>query len=617
MWEKIWRNEIIDIFQMDSTVGKQSLSLVKPDNIPQMAAVNSLMRLMPEKGQKTPTEEYVMYKQHPELIKKEIYDLTATDEEKEVLYNFMKDYTGVLESQESAMLAVMIPEFTAYDVPHANKIRKIIAKKKMKEIASAREEYFKTGAERGVSEDILKYIWDVQIKRQLGYSFSIPHTTAYSLIALQEMNLNYRYHPIYWATACLTVNSGGADEESGGTTNYGKLSSAIGRIKKQGIEVSLPDINKAKFGFTPDQENNRIIYGLKGISDVGDEITNKIIANRPYSSFEDFLTKVEPGKVQAIALIKAGCFDALEPELSRKELLYNYLNMLIPAKNKLTLANVNALINYNVLPKNKAKFTYLFNFNKYLKLSKSGEKYYVDERAYDYFGKNFDVNLLDNDKKGTFIYIKTWDDLYKDKMLELKDYMTKNQDKLIEKLHEAEIGEVWEQYCSGSMSKWEMDTLGFYYHEHDLKNTRHPEFEFVNFYKESEIPIPAEYKEYKGRKLPVYSLKSICGTVLDKNSYKHTVTLLTPDGVVNVKCVAEQYSKYDKQLSQLNKETGKKEIIERSWFKRGTNLIVNGYRSADQFMARSRQSENKFAFYKIIDIDDTGVLNITRYRADD
>ena len=115
----------------------------------------------------------------------------------------------------------------------------------MKEIASAREEYFKTGAEHGVSKDILKYIWDVQIKRQLGYSFSIPHTVAYSLIALQEMNLNILFPPIYWATACLTVNSGGADEESGGTTNYGKLSSAIGRIKKQGIDV-MPVVNGKK-----------------------------------------------------------------------------------------------------------------------------------------------------------------------------------------------------------------------------------------------------------------------------------------------------------------------------------------------------------------------------------
>lgn len=617
MWEKIWRNEIIDIFQMDSTVGKQSLSLVKPVSIPQMAAVNSLMRLMPEKGQKTPTEEYVMYKQHPELIKKEIDDLNATDKEKEILYNFMKDYTGVLESQESAMLAVMIPEFTAYDVPHANKIRKIIAKKKMKEINSARAEYFQIGAERGVSEDILKYIWDVQIKRQLGYSFSIPHTTAYSLIALQEMNLNYRYHPIYWATACLTVNSGGADEETGGTTNYGKLSAAIGRIKKQGIDVSLPDINKAKFGFTPDQENNRIIYGLKGISEVGDDIINKIISNRPYTSFNDFLTRIEPGKVQTIALIKAGCFDELEKDLSRKELLYQYLNDLIPAKNKLTLANVNGLINYNILPKNKSKFIYLFNFNKYLKLNKKDDKYYIDERAYQYFSKNFDITELGTDKKGTFIYIKTWDTLYKERMMELKEYIMKNQDKLIEKLHEAEIGEVWEQYCSGGMSKWEMDTLGFYYHEHPLLNVRHPEFKFVNFYKESDVPIPVEYKEVKGHKIPIMALKPICGTVLDKNSYKHTVVLLTCDGVVNVKCVAEQYSKYDQQLSQLNPETKHKEVIERSWFKRGTNLIVQGYRKGDQFMARGRQSDNIYPFYKILNIDDTGKLNITRYRADD
>lgn len=616
MWHKIWRNEIIDIFQMDSTVGKQSLSLVKPESIPQMAAVNSLMRLVPEKGQKTPTEEYVIYKQHPELIKKEIDDLVATDKEKEILYDFMKQYTGVLESQESAMLAVMLP-FTNYDVPHANKIRKIIAKKKMKEIASARAEYFQTGLDNGVSEDILKYIWDVQIKRQLGYSFSIPHTVAYSLIALQEMNLNYKFPSIYWATACLTVNSGGADEESGGTTNYGKLSSAIGRIKRQGIGVELPDINKAKFGFTPDQENNTIIYGMKGISEVGDDITTKIISNRPYSNFQDFLEKVNPGKVQTIALIKAGCFDKLEAGQSRKELLYEYLSVLIPRKNKLTLANVNGLINYNVLPKNKSKFIYLFNFNKYLKLSKKDDRYYVDDRAYEYFSKNFDIAYLGTDKKKTYIEVKVWDTLYKDKMMELKEYLTKNQDKLIDKLHTAEIGEVWDQYCGGSLSTWEMDTLGFYYHEHDLMNTYHPEFKFGDFYEMNEIPTPSEYKEYKGRKVPVFELQTICGTVLDKNSYKHTVVLLTPTGVVNVKCVAEQYSKYDKQLSQPNKETGKKEVIERSWFKRGTNLIVNGWRNADQFMARGRQSENKFPFYKIIDSDDCGLLNITRYRADD
>ena len=126
MWKLIADNKLIDAFQMDSTVAKQSLAAIKPSTIPQLAQLNTLMRLMPEKGQKTPVEEYVEFKEHPEKLRDDIYKLNATDEEKKTLYEFMKPYGGVLDSQESAMLAVMLP-FTNYDVPHANKIRKIIA----------------------------------------------------------------------------------------------------------------------------------------------------------------------------------------------------------------------------------------------------------------------------------------------------------------------------------------------------------------------------------------------------------------------------------------------------------------------------------------------------------
>jgi DNA polymerase-3 subunit alpha len=558
-----------------------------------------------------------MYKRHPELIKKEIYDLNATDEEKDILYNFMKDYGGVLESQESAMLAVMIPEFTNYDVPHANKIRKIIAKKKMKEIASARKEYFETGAANGVSEDILKYIWDVQIKRQLGYSFSIPHTVAYSLIALQEMNLNLKFPPIYWATACLTVNSGGAEGTDGGTTNYGKLSSAIGRIKTQGITVELPNINIARVGFTPDAENNSIVYGLKGISEIGDDIISRIIANRPYTCFDDFVERIVPGKSQVIALIKAGCFDVLESEIGRKELMYRYLAQINPPKSRITLQNLSSLIRNNLIPNNKMGFVKLYNFCKYLKEFAKGDKLYLDDRAYKYFSDHFDIDILQHDKNGTYINKGVWEKMYSTKMDGMRTYFANHQEKLINALQQAEINSIWEDSCKGTLSSWEMEALGFYYHDHELTNCSHVEFDFVDFYEQPEIPVPDHYIKYKERDIPVYELVNICGTVLDKNSYKHTVTLLTPSGVVTVKCVAEQYSQYDKQISKLNKETGRKEVIERSWFKRGTKLIVSGWRNSDQFMARSRQSEEKHAFYKIKDIDDLGQLEITRYRAEE
>ena len=51
----------------------------------------------------------------------------ATTEEKDKLYEFMKEFGGVLDSQESLMRAVMLP-FTNYNVDEANKVRKTVAK---------------------------------------------------------------------------------------------------------------------------------------------------------------------------------------------------------------------------------------------------------------------------------------------------------------------------------------------------------------------------------------------------------------------------------------------------------------------------------------------------------
>ena len=44
--------------------------------------------------------------------------------------------------------------------------------------------------------------------------------------------------------------------------------------------------------FTPNADSNTIIYGLKGISDIGDDIINRIITNRPYTGFDDFIERV-------------------------------------------------------------------------------------------------------------------------------------------------------------------------------------------------------------------------------------------------------------------------------------------------------------------------------------
>ena len=168
MWKMLNEGKIVSAFQMDSITAKQTLASIHPSSLLELAAVNSLMRLVPEKGHKSPAEDYLEYKLNPGKLKAEVDALKGTDEEKKILYEYLKKYNGVLESQENMMQVTMIPEFTNFTFSEASKLRKIVAKKKLKDVDSFREFFIRKGLDNGCSEDILKYIWDVQIKRQLG-----------------------------------------------------------------------------------------------------------------------------------------------------------------------------------------------------------------------------------------------------------------------------------------------------------------------------------------------------------------------------------------------------------------------------------------------------------------
>lgn len=580
MWEMLNAGKIISAFQMDSVVAKQTLASIHPSSLLELAATNSLMRLVPEKGHKSPAEEYLEYKLNPQKLKDEVYSLNGTDKEKKILYEYLKKYNGVLESQENMMQITMIPEFTNFSFSDASKLRKIVAKKKLKEVDSFREYFLKTGIENGCSEDILKYIWDVQIKRQLGYSFNLTHCTYYSLIGLQEMNLAYHYPSIYWATAVITVEAGALGEEDSGGVNYAKVAAAIGRVQSEGYKVELPDINIAEFGFVPDVQKDAIVYGLKGISEIGDELAKRIIKERPYNSVKDFITKIQPQKKQMINLIKAGAFDAFG---EKRIIMNDYLLSITPQKTRITLQNMNSLIEYNLIPKDLISYKYLYNFNKYLKDLEIPEGYRLNERAINFLCKNFPNIDISNGLLDT----KVWKKIYDNEMTGIKDWMKSNEEELIQQIQKCDVNKIWEQYCNGNDSSWEMEVLGFYYSGHELDSLE-----------ESQIDI-ARLKDgdYK-------HTVSICGTVLGKDAYKHMVTLLTTTGVVTLKFTGELFANYNKIISEMTAE-GKK-TLEKSWFNKGTLLIVNGYKSGEVFRVRSLS--------KILEIDSSGKVKSTKYR---
>ena len=580
MWEMLNAGKIISAFQMDSVVAKQTLASIHPQSLLELAAVNSLMRLVPEKGHKSPAEEYLEYKLNPQKLKEEVYSLNGTDKEKDILYNYLKKYNGVLESQENMMQITMIPEFTNFSFSDASKLRKIVAKKKLKEVDSFREYFIKTGLENGCSEDILKYIWDVQIKRQLGYSFNLTHCTYYSLIGLQEMNLAYHYPPVYWATAVMTVEAGALDIDESNGANYGKIAAAIGRTQSEGYRVELPSINKSDFGFIPDVENNSIMYGLKGISDVGDELIKNIMNNRPYASVEDFINKIEPQKKQMISLIKSGAFNEFG---DRRKIMKDYLYSICPKKVRITLQNMNSLIDYNLIPEDLNSYIYLYNFNKYIKKKELPEGYKLDERAINFLCKNFpDIDISDG-----YLETKLWKKTYDKSMDNLKAWIKENEENLIDAIQTEDVKDIWNLYCSGNDSAWEMDTLGFYNSSHELANIN------INTHSIKNL-TDGNYK----------NTVDIVGTVLSKEPYKHMVTILTPEGVIDLKFTGEQFAQYNKTISEVKNDI--KKVLEKSWFIKGTLLLVNGYKSGETFRVRDLS--------KIISVDEEGNVKTTRYR---
>lgn len=401
------------------------------------------------------------------------------------------------------------------------------------------------------------------------------------------MNLAYKYPIIFWNTACLIVNSGSLDESKNDSTNYVKVAKAISNITSKGIEVSLPDINSSDFGFTPDAENNRILYGLKPITNISTELSQEIIKNRTFESFYDFLDKIEIKKQAMVNLIKSGAFDKFYNN-DRRFILILYLWLKTPKKEKITLQNFSKLIEYNLLPEELNEEKRIFQITKELKKKyKDGEDLFLSQKATNSLLKLYpDLDFYSFQDGRLRFPIKNWESFYKNRMAKAKDWIAENQQILIERMNDLTFLEEWEKYKGAdTIAGWEMESLCFYYHDHELKGINYGKYGFVNFFNLPQEPeVEYEFKK-KDVDIKMYKIRKIVGTVIAKDKNRSSISLLTLEGVVNVKFNKEYFAMFDKQISERLPD-GTKRVIEKSWFTRGTFLVVQGFRRGDDFVAK-------------------------------
>ena len=632
IWKVLQENSVLNIFQFDSDVGSQAAKKIKPRSIMEMADANGLMRLMTaEKGEETPMEKYIKFKNNIELWYAEMREYGLTEAEQEALKPYFLSSHGVPPSQEQMMKMLMDEKLCHFTLAEANAARKIVGKKQMSKIPELRTKVL----EQAASPCLGNYIWKCGIGPQMGYSFSIIHALAYSFIGFQTMFIATNWNPIYWNTACLIVNSGSLEEESDfeedddgnvvqkkeKATDYSKIAKALGDILARGIKVSLVDINKSNYSFEPDAESNEILFGMKALSNVGGPVIDQIIANRPYYGIADFMAKCPLNKSAMISLIKAGAFDKLEVDWGkelgvepRMVVMAYYISKACEAKKKLTLQNFNGLVQHNLIPAELDFQKRTFIFNKYLKANKKVGKYYVfDEACETFYNQFFDIEQLDVINGVTCIVQTKWDKMYQNVMDIARDWLKENHDEVLQQYNTLLFKETWDKYATGNVSAWEMEALCFYYHDHELKDVNKNKYGLVNFFDlPTNPPIDTIFKR-NGKDIPIYKTYKIIGTVISKNDTRSSISLLTTDGVVTVKFTKEYFAMFNRQVSE-KQEDGTKKVVEKGWFTRGTKVMCTGFRRDDMFITKTYAKTATHQLYKILEVNKNGNMILEHER---
>lgn len=608
LWKMIGDQKIMNLFQFDKDSGKKALSLVKPHSVDDLATINSVIRLMPQnKGDEMPLEKYARFHENIQLWYDEMTEYGLTQEEQDILKDILGISYGICEAQEYLVLLTMHPKIGGFDLRWSDQLRKSVAKKNPKDFLRLEKEFFENAKEKNLSPNLTNYVWYQLIYTQRGYGFNKSHTLCYSCIGLQEAWLNYKYNPIYWQTANLIVRSGSYNADANDATDYGKMAVAIAAIQHEGVTISNPDINNPQFEFVPDVKNEQIIFSMKGVNGVNTELAQSIIQNAPYTSMQDFATRMLDTKIihpaQMIKLIKGGCFLTLHDPDRFKTMEWYLRNYCFESLSKLTMTQLPKMQEFDIIPEQYRDSLNCIKIKQYVlddeglyklyinpdkKLPKCGyhDRYFIlDDVSQPVFKRYFTEDCVIDVKDGYYI-------ISEKKFLKecnaqtqpLRDWFN-SEDALIV-YNNALFRSLWNDKASGTEASWNMEACCYYDQNHELDGINEAEYGIVNYFNLPENPEPYTWYRRKvdgeWKNVPKYRVCRIAGTVLKSDNNRHSIALLTCYGVVNVKFYKGSYAFYNKRISQPLGD-GKKKVLEESWLKRGNKLLISGIRRDDQF----------------------------------
>ncbi len=301
VYNMLTQGKTLGVFQMESPGFRKMMMKMEPDSIEDIIVMISLYR----PGPMDQIPRYIRNKNNKEHIE---YTHPALEE-------ILKPTYGCMVYQEQVMQ--IFRQLAGYSLGRADIVRRAMGKKKIDVMNKEREIFIEGAKKNNIDEVSANKIFD-EMAEFAKYAFNKSHAAAYAVVAYQTAYLKCHY-PSEFLAAYMNSFIG----------NQNKIPVYINESKELGIEVLRPDINDsyAKFAVI----NGKIRFALNSIKNVGENAIEEIIRERKnngkYKNFIDFCQRVSGEAVNKKcieSLIKAGCFDEVEKDYNRYDLLSNF-----------------------------------------------------------------------------------------------------------------------------------------------------------------------------------------------------------------------------------------------------------------------------------------------------
>ncbi|MGP1508705.1 MAG: DNA polymerase III subunit alpha [Sphaerochaeta sp.] len=298
-FEMLSKGDSMMVFQLESPGMQKNLRLLEPTRFDELDAMVSLYRPGPM--------EYI-----PRYIdsKQGRIPIRYPDPS---LAKLLESTYGVIVYQEQVMRVAQI--IAGFTLGEADTLRKIMGKKKVKEMPAQREKFISGAVKNGHTMEHAEEIFHM-LEPFAKYGFNKSHSVCYTVLAYRTAYLKCHYRPEFLA-ANLTNEIGSGD----------KYKEYLDYVKECGVEILPPSVNDSDMYFNV--VGNKLIYGLAGIKGVGAStvqcILDERVANGPYTDFLDFVRRSDAKVLNSgvlEGLINSGALDCFG--YNRPTLLENY-----------------------------------------------------------------------------------------------------------------------------------------------------------------------------------------------------------------------------------------------------------------------------------------------------